>query len=91
MLLHGLPRGYRREVLADMVHAARHAVMVVDYFPPGNLITAAVERLERSYYREFLREFRDDLACIAADTLLHPLTATCALYLVPLSHQPQNH
>lgn len=91
MLLHGLPRGYRREVLADMVSAARHAVMAVDYFPPGNLITAAVERLERSYYREFLREFGDDLAGVAANALVHPLTTTCALYIVPLSHRPQNH
>ena len=91
MLLRGLPRGYRREVLADMVRAARHAVMAVDYFPPGNLITAAVERLEGSYYRDFLHEFRDDLTCIAANTLVHPLTATCALYVLPLSHRPQNH
>ena len=91
MLLHGLPREYRREVLADMVRAARKAVMVVDYFPPSSLITVAVERLEGSYYRDFLHEFRDDLACVAANTLVHPLTATCALYVLPLSHRPRNH
>ena len=73
-----------------MVRSARNAVMVVDYFP-GNLITAAVERLEGSHYREFLHEFGDDLAGVAASALVHPLTATCALYVLPLSHRPQNH
>lgn len=91
MLLHGLPREYRREVLADMARSARNAVMVVDYVPPGNLITAAVERLEGSYYREFLHEFSDDLASISANTVVHPITTTCALYVLPLSRRPQNH
>ena len=91
MLLHGLPREYRREVLADMARSACNAVMVVDYVPPGNLITAAVERLEGSYYREFLREFSDDLASISANTVVHPITTTCALYVLPLSRRPQNH
>jgi len=91
MLLHGLPREYRREVLADMVRAARKAAVIVDYVPPANLIAAAVERLEGSYYRDFLREFGDDLAGVTANALVHPLTATCALYVLPLSHRPQNH
>ncbi len=91
MLLPGLPREYREEVLADMVRSARNAVMVVDYFPPGNLITATVERLEGSHYREFLHEFGDDLAGVAASALVHPLTATCALYVLPLSHWPLSH
>jgi len=91
MLLHGLPREYRREVLADMIRSARKAVAIVDYVPPGNLITAAVERLEGSYYRKFLCEFGDDLACVAANALVHPLTATCALYILPLSHRPRSH
>lgn len=91
MLLHGLPREYRREVLADMVRAARKAAVIVDYVPPANLIAAAVERLEGSYYRDFLREFGDDLAGVTANALVHPLTATYALYVLPLSHRPQNH
>lgn len=91
MLLHGLPREYRREVLADMVRAARKAVMIVDYVPPGDLVSAAVERLEGSYYREFLHEFSDDLACVAANVLVHPLTTACALYVLPLSHLPRGH
>jgi len=91
MLLHGLPREYRVEVLVDMIQAARNAVVMVDYFPPPNLIAAAVERLEGSYYRGFLHEFGDDLAGATANTLVHPLTATCALYLVPLSPRPDSH
>ncbi len=91
MLLHGLPREYRVEVLVDMIQAARNAVVIVDYFPPPNPIAAAVERLEGSYYRGFLHEFGDDLAGATANTLVHPLTATCALYLVPLSPRPDSH
>ena len=91
MLLHGLPREYRTEVLADMIRAACKAVVIVDYIPPGNLIAAAVERLEGSYYRDFLHEFGDDLACAGANALVYPLTGACALYLVPLSHRPRSH
>jgi ubiquinone/menaquinone biosynthesis C-methylase UbiE len=91
MLLHGLPREYRIEVLADVVRAARKTVMIVDYIAPGNLITTAVERLEGSYYRDFLHEFSDDLACAGADALVYPLTGACALYLVPISPRPQSH
>jgi len=91
MLLHGLPRHYRTEVLVDMIHAACKAVVIVDYIPPGNLIAAAVERLEGSCYRGFLHEFSDDLACVAANALVYPLTAACALYVLPLSHLPRGH
>lgn len=91
MLLHGLPRKYRREVLADMARAASKALVIVDYYPPANLIATIVERLERSYYGEFLHEFGDDLAGIPASILVHPLTSACALYVLPIPHRLESH
>jgi hypothetical protein len=91
MLLHGLPREYRIEVLADMIRAACKAVVIVDYIPPANPMAAAVEWLEGSYYSDFLHEFRDDLACAGANALVYPLAGACALYLLPISHRRQSH
>lgn len=81
MLMHGLPRAYRRQSLIDMARAAKHAVMIVDYAPPCRLLTAAIERLEGSFYQDFLHEFPEDLSGCFADVSTFLLNRTCALYL----------
>lgn len=82
MVMHGLPRAYRRQVLRDMAMAAKCVVMIVDYAPPYRVLTAAVERLEGSFYRDFLCEFPEDLSGCFTDVSTSLLNRTCALYLV---------
>jgi len=83
MLMHGLPRGYRQQVLKDMALAAKRAVLIVDYSPSYRLLTAAVERLEGSFYRGFITEFPEDLSLCYGHTnvLTYPLNGSCSLYI----------
>lgn len=90
MLMHGLPRAYRRQVLADMTKAAKHGIMIVDYAPPYRLLTGVLERMEHSFYRNFLHEFPEDLSsCCGAFSIL-PLNRGYALYLVAPSNMVAN-
>lgn len=83
MLMHGLPRRYRQQVLKDMALAAKQAVLMVDYSPSYRLLTAAVERLEGSFYRDFIAEFPEDLSLCYGHTnvLTYPLNGSCSLYI----------
>ncbi len=83
MLMHGLPRSYRQQVLKDMTLAAKQAVLIVDYSPSYRLLTAAVERLEGSFYRGFITEFPEDLSLCYGHTnvLTYPLNGSCSLYI----------
>ncbi len=86
MLMHGLPRLYRQQVLRDMALAAKRAVLIIDYSPSYRLLTAIVERLEGSFYRDFIRDFPEDLhLCYShMDILTRPLNSNCSLYAVRL-------
>jgi ubiquinone/menaquinone biosynthesis C-methylase UbiE len=83
MLMHGLPRSYRQQVLKDMALAAKRAVLIVDFSPPYRLLTAIVERLEGSFYRDFIIEFPEDLSLCYGHTNVstHPLNGSCSLYI----------
>lgn len=83
MLMHGLPRAYRRQVLRDMAKAAKYAVMIVDHAPPYRLLTTLVESLEGSFYRDFIHEFAEDLSdCYGhASVLSFPLSRSYSLYM----------
>jgi ubiquinone/menaquinone biosynthesis C-methylase UbiE len=83
MLMHGLPRSYRQQVLKDMALASKQAVLIVDYSPSYRLLTATVERLEGSFYRDFITEFPEDLSLCYGHTniLTHPLNGSCSLYI----------
>jgi ubiquinone/menaquinone biosynthesis C-methylase UbiE len=83
MLMHGLPRRYRQQVLKEMALAAKQAVLMVDYSPSYRLLTAVVERLEGSFYRGFITEFPEDLSlCYGhANVLMYPLNGSCSLYI----------
>lgn len=83
MLMHGLPRRYRQQVLKDMALAAKRAVLIVDFSPSYRLLTAIVERLEGSFYRDFIIEFPEDLSLCYDPTnvLTYPLNGSCSLYI----------
>jgi hypothetical protein len=83
MLMHGLPRRYRQQVLKDMALAAKRAVLIVDFSPSYRLLTAIVERLEGSFYRDFIIEFPEDLSLCYDPTNVstHPLNGSCSLYI----------
>jgi ubiquinone/menaquinone biosynthesis C-methylase UbiE len=83
MLMHGLPRSYRQQVLKNMALAAKRAVLIVDFSPSYRLLTAIVERLEGSFYRDFITEFPEDLSLCYGHTnvLTHPLNGSCSLYI----------
>lgn len=87
MLMHGLPRAYRRQVLTDMAKAAKYAIMIVDYAPPYRLLTSVVERLEGSFYRDFLHEFPEDLSHCCEHVSAFLLNKGYALYLVDASNE----
>lgn len=83
MLMHGLPRDYRQQVLKDMAKASKHGVMIIDYSPHYRLITSIIESIEGSFYHSFLREFPEDLFhCYGyTNVLIHPLNNSCSLYV----------
>lgn len=60
-VLHEMPGDYRLKVLKEMKRLAGKFVLVLDYIPNRNPVISLVERIEGSYYREFLAEVEQQL------------------------------
>ncbi|WP_051273705.1 class I SAM-dependent methyltransferase [Desulfotruncus alcoholivorax] len=60
-VLHEMPSDYRVKVLLEMKRLANRFVVVVDYIPNWNPVVAAVEKIEGSYYHQFLNEITGQL------------------------------
>jgi ubiquinone/menaquinone biosynthesis C-methylase UbiE len=53
-VLHEMPADYRLRVLKEMKRLSGGFVVVLDYVPNWNPVVSLVERIEGSFYREFL-------------------------------------
>ncbi|SFH11610.1 Methyltransferase domain-containing protein [Desulfotomaculum arcticum] len=60
-VLHEMPPDYRVKVLLEMKRLANRFVAVVDYVPNWNPVVTAVEKIEGSYYQQFLNEINGQL------------------------------
>lgn len=81
LVLHGPAAPYRRKVLGEMRRVARKKVVVVDYAPHRSLGVAAIEALEGSHYREFMRQFAGELDAVFPRVEMLRLTRIWGLYL----------
>ena len=81
LVLHGPAAPYRRRVLGEMRRVARKKVVIVDYVPHRSLGVAAIEALEGSHYREFLREFAGEVTAAFPRVEVVRLTKIWGLYL----------
>jgi len=53
-VLHEMPPDYRARILGEMKRLSADLALVVDYIPNYNPVVHIVERVEKSYYRDFL-------------------------------------
>lgn len=86
-VLHGLDRDYRLQVLREMKRLAGELVAIVDFIPNFNPVVTLIERMEGSYYKEFLQEIEGQLdevfPCYEVKRLMHFM----GLYLCRV-HEP---
>jgi len=80
-VLHEMPPAYRVKILREMKRLAGSVVMAVDYIPNLNPVISLVERVEKSYYRDFLKNVGQQLVGEFSDYKLIRLTHFMGLYL----------
>jgi len=80
LVLHGFSPDYRCLVLKEMRRVARSMVAIVDYVPHHNLLVACIEKLEDSYYREFMMRIEPQLRIIFPSCKVTRLSGTIGLY-----------